>query len=231
VISALRRTNEIDTSLTLFGHRARSSIEWWRPRPRVFPRPLNQFLVSRRSDRRRITGGNYRPGWRPSKRKANEVESIYKEQMAEALTLRRRRVVRSHPKRSHAHQMPTLLARIVPRLPRQDDSNQPPSAVLSMVRLVRKAERPSQWNGWTHNLIDARTPEPWGTTSCGFQASQGSSNAFGYSPDEDAGARPARGIRSERQHKSRKRDNPHRLLPITMDQIRKTIPDGLPTGV
>ena len=33
---------------------------------------------------------------------------------------------------------------------------------------------------------------------------------------------------SERQYKSRKRDNPHRLL---MDQIRKTIPDGLPTGV
>jgi hypothetical protein len=36
---------------------------------------------------------------------------------------------------------------------------------------------------------------------------------------------------SERQYKSRKRDNPHRLLHTTMDQIRKTIPDGLPTGV
>ena len=37
--------------------------------------------------------------------------------------------------------------------------------------------------------------------------------------------------KSERQYKSRKRDNPHRLLYATMDQIRKTIPDGLPTGV
>jgi hypothetical protein len=36
---------------------------------------------------------------------------------------------------------------------------------------------------------------------------------------------------SERQYKSRKRDNPHRLLYTTMDQIRKTMPDGLPTGV
>ncbi len=26
-------------------------------------------------------------------------------------------------------------------------------------------------------------------------------------------------------------DNPHRLLRTTMDQIRKTIPDGLPTAV
>jgi hypothetical protein len=36
---------------------------------------------------------------------------------------------------------------------------------------------------------------------------------------------------SERQYKSRKCDNPHRLLSTTMDQVRKTIPDGLPTGV
>jgi hypothetical protein len=35
----------------------------------------------------------------------------------------------------------------------------------------------------------------------------------------------------ERQYQSRKRDNPHRLLHTRMDQIRKTIPDGLPTGV
>ncbi len=39
------------------------------------------------------------------------------------------------------------------------------------------------------------------------------------------------GDESERQYKSRKRDNPHRLLYTKMDQIRKTIPDGLPTGV
>jgi hypothetical protein len=36
---------------------------------------------------------------------------------------------------------------------------------------------------------------------------------------------------SERRYKSRYRDNPDRLLYTTLDQIRKTIPDGLPTGV
>jgi hypothetical protein len=39
------------------------------------------------------------------------------------------------------------------------------------------------------------------------------------------------GDESQRQYMSRKRDNPHRLLHTTMDQIRNTIPDGLPTGV
>lgn len=36
---------------------------------------------------------------------------------------------------------------------------------------------------------------------------------------------------SELQYKSRKLDNPHRLLYTTPDQIRKAIPDGLPTAV
>ena len=36
---------------------------------------------------------------------------------------------------------------------------------------------------------------------------------------------------SERQYKSRKRDNPHGLLYTTMGQVRKTMPDGLPTAV
>jgi hypothetical protein len=36
---------------------------------------------------------------------------------------------------------------------------------------------------------------------------------------------------SERQYKSRKRHNRNRLLYATMDQLRKTIPDGLPTAV
>ena len=44
-------------------------------------------------------------------------------------------------------------------------------------------------------------------------------------------SRPSLRDESERQYKSRKRDNPHRLLHTTMDQIRKTIPDGLPTAV
>jgi hypothetical protein len=35
----------------------------------------------------------------------------------------------------------------------------------------------------------------------------------------------------ERQYQSRKRDDAHRLLHPTTDQIRKTMPEGLPTGV
>ena len=73
------------------------------------------------------------------------------------------------------------------------------------------------------------------TAACGFARRRGKGSPIlsriRLRIEDDAGARPARRIRSERQYKSRKRDNPHRLLHTTMDQIRKTIPDGLPTAV